>query len=446
MADDKQKLQKLVEEQKWKSLYHEISQMDALKLAELIEELSATDATIVFRLLPRELSKEVFPNLAFESQEKLVEELAKKQQVLGRILDDLYPDDRTALFEEMPGMVTKRLIQLLSPEERSIATKLLGYPDESIGRLMTPEYVAIRPWYTVDQTLRHIRKHGKDSETLNVIYVVDDNGKLTDDLRIREILVASPEQTIEELMDNRFVSLSAFDDQENAIRVFQDYDRVALPVTDTEGVLLGIITVDDVMDVAEEESTEDFHKFGSFQDIVVSPLKAKIGGLYKKRVMWLLALVFMNVFSGGALASFSETMEAALSLVFFLPLLIDSGGNAGAQSATLIIRGLATGDLQMKDWFKLAGKEFLVAFLLGITMAAGVALIASFRAPEVIFIVGISMIIVVMVGSLIGLLLPFVFTKLNIDPATASAPLITSISDISGVLIYFYIASLVLGV
>lgn len=446
MADDKQKLQELVEEQKWKSLYHEISQMDALKLAELIEELSATDATIVFRLLPRELSKEVFPNLAFESQEKLVEELAKKQQVLGRVLNDLYPDDRTALFEEMPGMVTKRLIQLLSPEERSIATKLLGYPDESIGRLMTPEYVAIKPWYTVDQTLKHIREYGKDSETLNVVYVVDDNGKLTDDLRIREILVASPEQTIEELMDHRFVSLSAFDDQENAIRVFQDYDRVALPVTDTEGVLLGIITVDDVMDVAEEESTEDFHKFGSFQDIVVSPLKARIGGLYKKRVVWLLALVFMNVFSGGALASFSETMEAALALVFFLPLLIDSGGNAGAQSATLIIRGLATGDLQMKDWFRLAGKEFLVAFLLGVTMAAGVALIASFRAPEVIFIVAISMVVVVMVGSLIGLLLPFLFTKVNIDPATASAPLITSISDISGVLIYFYIASLVLGI
>ncbi|MFO8055213.1 MAG: magnesium transporter, partial [Bacteroidales bacterium] len=384
MTDEKQTIQDLVEEQNWKGLYHEISRIDAFKLAELIEELSPTDATIVFRLLPRDLSKEVFPNLSFESQEKLVEELANKQQVLRRILNDLYPDDRTALFEEMPGMVTQRLIQLLTPQERSIATKLLGYPDDSIGRLMTPEYVAIKPHFTVDQTLQHIRDFGRDSETLNVIYVVDNNWKLIDDLRIREILMAKPKQKIEELMDHRYVSLSAFDDQEDAIGVFQDYDRVALPVTDTEGILLGIITFDDVMDVAEEESTEDFHKFGSFQDIVMSPLKAKIPLLYKKRILWLFALVFMNVFSGAALASFEETLEKAIALVFFLPLLIDSGGNAGAQSATLIIRGLATGDLEMKDWIKLVGKEFIVALLLGITMAAGVSLIASFRAPEVI--------------------------------------------------------------
>jgi magnesium transporter len=371
--------------------------------------------------------------------------LARQINRIAGLLNDLDPDDRTAFLEELPGEITQRLIQLLSYEEQRIATQLLGYPKDSIGRLMTPEYVAVKPQFTVNQALDHIRKFGRDSETLNVIYVVDDHRKLIDDIRIKEIILADPDQFISEIMDNRFVALNASDDQEKAIRTFQDYDRVALPVVDSNGVLIGIITVDDVMDIVQEESTEDFHKFGSLQEGIINPLRARIYDLYRKRVLWLTVLVFMNVFSGAAISSFEHVIQSVVALVFFLPLLIASGGNAGAQSATLMIRSIALGDVKAKDWLKLMGREFLVSLLLGITMAAGVALVAGIKAPEIIVVVSVTMILTVMTGSMIGMLLPFGFTRLNIDPATASAPLITSIADICGVLIYFSIASWYFG-
>jgi magnesium transporter len=242
-------------------------------------------------------------------------------------------------------------------------------------------------------------------------------------------------------MDRRFVALKASDDQGTAVRVFRDYDRVALPVTDAEEVLLGVVTIDDVLDVAEAEVTEDFHKFGSIQDIVFDPVQATVGVLYRKRIGWLFGLVFMSVFSGAAIATFEQTIEAVVSLVFFLPLLIGSGGNAGSQSATLMIRALAMGAVRMKDWFRLVGKEVLVALLLGATMAAAVAIVAGFRAPEIVVIVSLAMVCIVLIGSLLGLSLPFIFTRLELDPATASAPLITSIADILDVLIYFALAN-----
>ncbi|MBP6284586.1 MAG: magnesium transporter [Paludibacteraceae bacterium] len=439
-------LQTLIEENKWKTLRLEIIDRDPIELANIIEEASPADAIIVFRLLTREKAKDTFQYLEYDKQEFIIEGLAKNVSKLSDLLNDLDPDDRTAFFEELPGQITQRLIQLLSPEERKIATRLLGYPEDSIGRLMTPEFVAVKPHYTIAQTLNHIREYGANSETLNVIYIVDHHWKLVDDIKIRTILLANPEQTISELMDNHYIALSAFDDQEVAIRVFQDQDRIAIPVIDTEGLLLGIITVDDVMDIAEEESTEDFHKFGAFQAAIDNPIKAKISLLYKKRIFWLTALIFMNIFSGAAIAHYESTIQSMISLLFFLPLLIGSGGNAGAQAATLTIRSLAIGDVESKDWLQLVGKEFLVSLFLGITMAVGVSFIAAFRAPEIIAVVAITMTLTVMVGSLIGLMLPFVFTRFKIDPASASAPLITSIADISGVLIYFTVAKWILGV
>ncbi|MCD7938031.1 MAG: magnesium transporter [Tannerellaceae bacterium] len=431
----------LIARKNWKTVKQELTNYSPVEIAELIEELSKEDAFILFRLLPRELAKDTFSYLSHEEQEDIIEGLASNSSKIAELLNDLDPDDRTAFFEELPGKVTQRLMQLLSADEREVAARLLGYPEDSIGRLMTPEYVAVKPWFTVQQALEHIRTFGKDSETLNIIYVVDDQWKLINFVRIKEIILAAPDQVIEELAIKHFEALNPYDDREKAIRVFQDQDRVALPVTDTDGTLVGIITFDDVMDIVEEENVEDFQKFGSLQDAVVNPLKARIGTLYKQRIVWLIALVFMNVFSGAAIAGFSSVIESVVALVFFLPLLIDSGGNAGSQSATLMIRSLAVGDVQMKDWMKLLGKEIFVSLLLGLTMAAGVSLVASFRAPEVMIVVASTMVLTVMAGSMIGLLLPFVFTKLKVDPATASAPLITSIADITGVLIYFSIAT-----
>ncbi len=431
----------LIEKKEWKALRNELSGRDPLDVAEIIEELSPGEDILIFRLLSNTQARDTFQLLSHEKQEEIIEGIAQNTHRLSSLLNDLDPDDRTAFFEELPGQVSQRLIQLLSPEERKIALQLLGYPEESIGRLMTPEFVAVKTHFTVGQTLDHIRKFGLNSETLNVIYIVDNNWKLIDDIRIREIILADPNQSVNELLDHRYISLNAYDDQETAIRIFKDLDRVALPVTDSDGILLGIVTFDDIMDVEEEETTEDFHKFGAFQNAIINPLKAKASFMYQKRILWLTILVFMNIFSGAAISSFQNVIQAMVSLMFFLPLLIGSGGNAGSQSATLMIWSLAIGDVEVSDWFKLVGKEFLVSFFLGITMAAGVSLIASFRAPEIILIVALTMILTVMAGSLIGLTIPFIFTKLKIDPATASAPLITSLADITGVWIYFSVAA-----
>lgn len=444
MIELKTNFRELIKNKEWKELKTTLNKLDEVQLANLIEETSEGDDIILFRLLSRNLSKEVFQLLPFSKQEQIIAGLVENQRKLATLINDIDPDDRTAFFEELPGKITQRLIQLLTPKERQVAVQLLGYPEDSIGRLMTPEYIAVKSTYSIVQTFDHIRKYGKDSETLNIIYVVDNEWKLIDDIKIKDVLLASPEQTIAELTDNQFVALNATDDQEIAVKTFRDYDRTALPVINAEGVLVGIVTVDDILDVEEEETTEDFHKFGSLHSAVANPLKERVFNLYKNRIFWLLALVFMNVFSGAAISSFEQVIQKAVALVFFLPLLIDSGGNAGAQSATLMIRSLAIGDVKLGDWYKLIFKELLVSLLLGVTMALGVALIASFRAPEIIMVVSLTMVLIVITGSLIGMLLPFIFTKMKLDPAAASAPLITSIADICGVLIYFSIATVFL--
>lgn len=440
MNNIKSSLIPLIENQEWKKLKYEVEHLEPYDVAELFEELSERDKIIIFRLLDNQQTKDVFKILSHEKQQAIIEGLAENANKIARLLNDIEPDDRTAFLAELPGEVAQKLIQQLSPEQRAITNQLLGYPKDSIGRLMTTEYVAVRPEFTVEETFQHIRKYGHDSETLNVIYIVDENWKLIDDLRIKELILANPNQIVDDLINHNFKALKATDDQEEAIKKFKNYDRVALPVLSEEGVLIGIVTFDDIMDVADVESSEDFHKFGAVQSSISNPLKARIFDLYKNRVVWLVALVFMNIFSGAALSSFEDVIQSVVALVFFLPLLIDSGGNAGSQTATLMIRSLAMGDVKMSDWYKLIGRELLVSLCLGITMAGAVALVASYRAPEVVVVVMMTMVLTVLMGSIVGLLLPFVFTRLKLDPATASAPLITSIADISGVLIYFSIA------
>lgn len=430
----------------WRGLKQTLNEFDSIQIAEILEDLNEEEEIIVFRLLSREQAKEVFQLLSQDKQEEIIDGIAHNVQNLSNLLNDIEPDDRTAFFEELPGKVSQKLIQLLSPKEKDITVQLLGYPEDSVGRLMTPEYVAIKANYTVEKAFKHIRKFGRDSETLNVIYIIDDDRKLIDDIKIKELILAEPDEKVADLIDSRFVALNVMDDQETAIKAFSDYDRVALPVINDEGILLGIVTFDDIMDVAEEESTEDFHKFGSIQSAITNPLKEGVFSLYKNRIVWLAALVFMNVFSGAAISHFENLIQTVVSLVFFLPLLIDSAGNAGSQSATLMIRSLAVGDVELKDWYKLIWKELLVSVLLGVTMAAAVSVVASFRAPDIILVLFITMILIVITGSLVGLLLPFIFTKLKLDPATASAPLITSIADICGVIIYFSVATWILGI
>jgi magnesium transporter len=433
----------IIEARDWKSLRDVLADWPAPEIADLLLHLRKADRVLLFRALPRTVAADVFSELEFDQQEALLLDLSDEET--RHLLVDINPDNRTQLLAEMPGQATQRLLNLLGPEDLKQARWLLGYPIDSVGRLMTPNYVAVRPEWSVAQALEHIRAQGRNSETVNRIYVTDERWHLLDDIELRHFIFAPPTALVADLMDHGIVSVSAFADREAAIRLIRRYDLIALPVIDSGGVLVGIVTVDDVLDLAEEEATEDFHRVGSVGPVKMSLREAPVGFLYRRRIGWLMALVVMNVFSGAGIAYFEDTIAAAVALVFFLPLLIDSGGNAGSQSATLMVRALATGDVRSADWFRLIGKELMVALAIGLTMAVGVSAISYFRAPEVLVVVAITMTLIVLVGSLLGMSLPFLLTRFGFDPATASAPLITSMADISGVLIYFSIATWYLG-
>jgi len=433
----------LIHARDWAMLRRALADVPAPEIADRLTELDKPDRVLLFRALARPQAAAAFAHLEPQWRRTLLEDLTDDET--RELLAGLPPDDRTQLLEELPGQVTQRLLNLLSPEDLKEARWLLGYPAESVGRLMTPDYVAVRPEWTIEQALAHIRAKGKDSETINVVYVVDQEWRLLDDIELRRLILAAPGTRVEEIMDHAFVTVPAHADREEAVLLMLRYDLIALPVVDSDGVLLGIVTVDDILDVAEEEATEDFHRVGSVAPLRTSLKEATVGYLYRRRILWLLALVVVNIFSGAGIAAFSDTIAASVALVFFLPLLIGSGGNAGSQSATLMVRALATGDVGLRDWLRMLGKELAVSAALGITMALAASLIGIVRAPEVTLVVASTMFVIVIVGSLMGMSMPFLLTRLGFDPATASAPLITSLADIVGVIIYFSIAAWYLG-
>ncbi len=358
----------------------------------------------------------------------------------------LRPDDRTALLEELPGQMTQTLLNLLPPEELAEARLLLGHPEASVGRLMTPDYVAVRPEWTVAQALDHIRKVARRSETIQVIYVVGPNWELLDAMDLRHLILADPDVPIEQILDRSFVSLPATADQEEAVNLMTRYDLFALPITDSTGTMLGIVTVDDILDVAEEEATEDFHKGAAISPLTDSYRASSPAVLYRKRVWWLLSLVFINLASSGVIAAFEDTLQATIALAFFIPLLIDSGGNAGSQAATLMVRALATGELQLRNWLMVLWRELRVGLSLGVSMALAAGILGFYRGDfDLAIVVGLSMVTVVLVANLVGALMPLVLARIRIDPAVASGPLITTVADTTGLLIYFSIAVLILG-
>jgi magnesium transporter len=443
LAERVEHVRTLIDQQDWNAIRTTIVGLPEPEIAELLFEVETPSRILLFRMLPRDLSSNVFALLESDQQNTLLNELT--QEETRHLLSELSPDDRTQLFEELPGNVTQRLLNLLSPEDLRETRRFLGYPPESVGRLMTPDYIAVRPEWTIGQALNHVRLKGRDSETVDVLYVVDGSWKLLDALDLRRFILADLDTTVAEIMDHQFIYLQATQDREEAVSMMDRYDLAVLPVVDTKGVLVGIVTFDDVLEVAQEEVTEDFHKGAAIAPLKGSYREARLPQLYRKRVGWLLALVFANIFSGAIIARFEDTIAANVALVFFLPLLIDSSGNAGSQAATLMVRALAMGDVKLSDWWRLVGKEFIVAAALGITMAAAVSLIGFLRAGvEIAAVVTLTMLLVVIVGSVIGAALPFLLSRLGFDPATASAPLITSLSDISGVLIYFTVATVVL--
>ena len=422
-------------------------------LAEVILDMDENDRVIIFRVLPHTLAADVFEYLDVDAQQELLRAMAHEQVVA--ILNEMSPDDRTALLEEMPSAAARQLIKLLTPEERRIAQALLGYPEGSVGRLMTPDFIAVHDEWTVKEVLDYVRENGQDTETLNVIYVVDDRGKLIDDLRIREFLLKPLTVKVGEIRDQTFVALRVNDSQEEALNAFRKYDRVALPVIDSSGVLVGIVTSDDMLDVAEEEATEDIQKLGGMEALDEPYTTIPLLRMVKKRATWLIILFLGEMLTATAMQGYNGEIEKAAILAMFLPLIISSGGNSGSQATTLVIRAMALGELRLRDWFRVVRKELLSGFSLGLILGGiGFLRIAVWQYLHIYdygtyhwlvgLTVGASLVGVVLWGTLSGAMLPFLLRRCGLDPATSSAPFVATLVDVTGLLIYFNVALFIL--
>lgn len=424
--------------------------LDALNISDvehLIDELPQYAVKFI-NTLSIKRAVNVFRILDFPTQEKIIKKLPGEK--LAQLINLLPPDDRTSLFSELKGDAVKKLIILLPAKDRVEALSLLGYKEDSVGRLMTPDYIAVKTDWTVKRVLEHIRKYGKDSETIDVIYVIDENGILLDDIRIREILLANPEVPVGELTDNRSIALNANDPQEEAINVFRMNNRVALPVTDDNHVLLGIVTVDDILWIANEEYTEDMHKIGGTQALDEPYLDMPIFGLFKRRIGWLVVLFLGEMLTATAMAHFEADIAKAVVLAMFVPLIISSGGNSGSQASTLIIQAMALGEITIGDWWRVMRREIISGLMLGLVLGSiGFlrifiwTLFSNLYGPHWALIgvtVGVALVGVVLWGSLAGSMLPLLLKKLGADPATSSAPFVATLVDVTGLIIYFSVA------
>lgn len=413
-------------------------------IAHALMELGDEDLCAVFSLLPPGRKADVFAYLDIAHQVRLLE--ASPKDDARFILSEMEADDLTALLQTLDPDTLRGYLRLLPFRAIRRALKQLNYPEDSVGRVMSPDVVAVDPDWTLKRALAFIRRNA-DEHSNNVIFVVDQDRVLLAAVPIRHFLRASADSPVRELLgESDPITISVSDSAVEAARKIQHYDLETLPVIGETGELLGVITVDDVMDVIEAESTEDFHKMGSVGNLPLSPQEAGPFLLYRKRVGWLLGLVAFNTIGALMISQYEEVIEAVVVLVFFLPLLIASGGNAGAQSSTLMVRAMATGEVTARDWFKLWAKEMGVSVTLGVSMGIAVSLVGLWRGgPEIALLVALAMTIIVTVASILGMLLPVVLNKLRLDPATASVPLVTSLADIGGILIYFSLAVALLG-
>ena len=420
-------------------------------VAELVEEFPDYESNIIASMSVHRAAS-VFKILDLSVQKRIIHELPPN--TTASLLNDLPADDRTDFLEELPSNVVRELIKLLDPEERKITLSLLGYPENSIGRLMTPDYVYVYPWNTIEEVFITIRKYGKDSETINVIYVIDEKGDLLDDIRISDFILNPPEKKVSELMDERFVTLHAEDDQETASEVFKMNNRVALPVVSKSNKLLGIVTIDDILWVASEEFSEDMQKMGGTSALDEPYLDVPLFKLYKKRIIWLIILFVGETLTIAAMSNFQETLEQVLVLSTFIPLIISSGGNSGSQAATLIIQALALGEITVNDWWRIIRREILSGLFMGITLGVfGFLIVYSGHQFFGLFgehfirigiAIGSAVIGVVMWGTIMGSMLPLLLKKCGADPATSSTPFIATLVDVTGLLIYFGTAFLML--
>jgi magnesium transporter len=451
-------IRSLIEARDFAGLRELFSDWPPADVAEVIVDMPEDERVIIFRVLPAALAADVFEYLEVDAQQELLRSMAREQVVA--ILNEMSPDDRTALLEEMPSAAARQLIRLLTPEERRVAQALLGYPEGTVGRLMTPDFVAVRDQWTVKEVLDYVREHGRDSETLNFLYVVDERGKLIDDLRIREFLLRPLTTRVDEIMDRSFVHLTVNETQEDALNIFRKYDRAALPVVDSSGVLVGIVTQDDMLDVAEAEATEDIQKIGGMEALDEPYMRISLWRMVRKRAGWLIILFLGEMLTATAMANYQAELAKALVLALFLPLIISSGRNSGSQASTLMIRAMALGEVTLRDWWHVMRREIQAGLLLGLVLGIiGTVRVAAWAIaderyfhnqpygphwPLVAFTVGIALVGVVLWGTLSGSMLPFLLRRVGADPATSSAPFVATLVDVTGLIIYFSIALVIM--
>lgn len=446
-------LEKVIELHDDAALTNFLDDLNISEVKEMMDEFPEYGAKFL-ALLPISRSVHVFRILDFPVQERIIKRLPGNK--IAELINELPPDDRTALFSELHGDAVKKLIILLPTEDRKEALALLGYKEDSVGRLMTPDYVAVKKDWNVARVMEHIRRYGINSETIDVIYVIDKDGILLDDLQIRKVLLSSPDTLISELTDDRLISLHANDPQESAVETFRMNNRVALPVVDDNNILLGIVTVDDILWVQKEEFAEDVQKIGGTEALDEPYLDTSIFNLVKKRIGWLAILMIGEMFTATAMGFFEDELQKAIVLSLFVPLIISCGGNSGSQASTLIIQAMALGEVTIKDWWRVMRREIFSGFFLGLGLGViGFLRIFLWHAfiPDIYgahwFLLGcavsVSILFVVLWGSLSGSMLPILLKKLGLDPATSSAPFVATMVDVTGLIIYFSCAVLFLS-
>ncbi len=445
-------LQRLIDDRAYRAIRDALCLIEPADVADLIESLPSESAAIAFRVLPRELAADTFSQLEQSAQESLLEELGTERS--ARLIESMYPDDRAAMLDELPVEVSTKLIARFSPENRKITQAILGYAPDSVGRLMTPDYVRVRKEWNITHALEHIRRYGRNAETVDWVFIIDHEGTLIDDIHIRELLLANPDSLVEDLMDHEFVALYANDDREEAVKMMARYDRTALPVVDSLGLLVGIVTVDDVADVAEEEFTEDVQKLGGMEALDSLYTAASIFEMYRKRGGWLAGLFLIQIFTISIMAFFDEALDKAVVLAIFVPMIIASGGNTGTQAASLLVRAIAVEDIHLNQWWRIMRKELLTGLCLGLTLAAlGIVVVWSLAQTPMLdtphlwplaLTVGGAVFIIVIWGTLIGSMFPLFLERLGMDPAASSSPLVATLMDVSGLTIYFIVAMVLL--
>ena len=432
-----------IEERNYFDLKNLLKDALAADIVEIIRNLDISEQVIVFRLLSKETAAEVFSLLDRDAQEELLANFG--EQRVKEIFEEMDPDDLTELFDELPDKIVRQLLRLLPAADRSMVNRLMGYPEDSAGRLMTPEFIKLRQYISADEAIAKIRRIGLDKETIYYSYVIDEKGNLIGTVSLKDLLLAPPEQKIEEIMTTNFVFAHTYDDQEEAADLLAKYDLTALPVVDHDQRLVGIITIDDVVDIITEEATEDIHKMAGMEAPEHPYFSTRFLTLGRKRVLWLVVLLVLSYLSSIVLKHYVDILQIVVPLAFFIPMLTGTCGNTGMQSATLVIRGLATGEIALKDFFKVFSREILMGVFLGVTLG----LLSFIRArfvdinPFIGIAVGIAVFISVVAANLIGAILPLILKKLKIDPAVSAGPFITTIIDVTSLILYFEIARIV---